>query len=66
MRIVSTLDKTNYHEYKKFKTFLLKEGIADSPYCTHVKGIIFDFENPLDINERFNSKQDVLMIQNYL
>jgi len=66
VKIQAVLDKNNYHELPQLYEFLLTEGILTSPTCTFKMAHVMDFANQYGINEDFNNKQEILMMQNYL
>jgi radical SAM protein with 4Fe4S-binding SPASM domain len=64
--IKSTVDRNSYLEYPDFRDFLLNKGILNSPHCKHSVSNVTNFENPLDADERFNDKDDLPKMWEYM
>jgi len=66
VRLKTTLDKSTYTQYSEFKDLLEQENISTSKNCEHECSIVNDLTNPLDLDENFNTKADVIKINEYL
>ena len=58
-------DRSSYVECQNFMEFLASEGISDSPNYRHKFGVVNDATDPLNLDVRFNDKQDMFMFQKY-
>lgn len=66
VKIKTILDKTTYQRFQEFKDFLEENNISSSPYYENLPGIVLDYQNPLDVSEECNNKDDIWNIQTYM
>jgi len=65
IQIKVTIDKTNYIFVSDLLNYLQIQQILNSPNCTYNINVVNDFQNPLDINEQYNSSDDIAKIKSY-
>lgn len=64
--IKTVVDKDSYKYILEFKKFLEEEGILDSKYCEWAISFTLDFQNELDIDEKYNNIEEIEEINKYL
>ena len=64
--IKTCIDKHNYTEFPAFFTYLEKEKIITSPFCTHQVAHVQDYSNPLSIDESFNNVDEIRKIREHV
>jgi len=65
VRIQTVYDRTSYLKCIELVEFLEKEGISKFLNFGHDYGVVIDFSAPLDIDNNFNDKNDIIKFQNY-
>ncbi len=64
--IKTVVDKDSYKYILEFKKFLKEEGILDSEHCEWTISFTLDFQNELDIDEKYNNIEEIEEINKYL
>ena len=65
VKVKTVLNKYNYKECYELSRLLMEENISCMPNYSHEYGIVYDFKNPLDLDEEFNNKHDIMKMQEY-
>lgn len=64
--IIKTIyDKGSFRNYPEFMKFLSDEGISNFPHFKQVFSSVFDYGNPIDIDEAFNDKNDLVLMKDF-